>query len=355
MTTPTNPSLDPDALEQARQLIESARRPLLVCHISPDGDAIGSLTALGRALRQRGHDPILACADPIPHRFDYLAGSESVVSEIDGHFDAVNLFDAVNSFDAVISLDCSDTARIGHLAQLTGFRDVPLLNVDHHLTNLYFGDVNLVDQEASSTAEIVWRLLRRLNVSVDAEIATSLLTGLVTDTRGFRTSNVTPQVLETALQLMKAGASLAYVTRQALERRPVTAIRLWKEALSTVQIEEEHRIIWAAIPQAMRQKSGYAGNGNAGLTSFLISADAMDAAVIFVEREDGRIEIGFRATPGFDVAQVALQFGGGGHALAAGCNVPGPLEEARERVLSTLRTSLAQQRPSSSSSAPSSS
>jgi len=307
---------------------------LLICHLSPDGDAIGSLTALGRALRQRGHDPILACVDPIPYRFDYLAGSESVVSEVN------------ERFDAVISLDSSDTIRLGHFTQLAGFRDVPLLNIDHHLTNLYFGDVNLVDTDASSAAEVVWQLLRYLDIPPDAEIATSLLTGIVTDTRGFRTSNVTPQVMEIALQLMKAGASLTYITQHALERRPTAAILLWKEALASMQTEEENRIIWAQISQAMRRKSGYNGNGDAGLVSFLISADDMDAAAIFVEREDGQIEIGLRAMPGFDVAQVALQFGGGGHALAAGCNVPGPLDEARERILTALRASLTQQRQS---------
>ncbi len=313
--------------KQASQLIQSACCPLLICHIDPDGDAIGSLTGLGRALRQMGLEPIMACSDPVPARFNYIPGTEAVVQDVS------------DPFDLVISLDCSDLERLGHFTHTPTFGSTPLLNIDHHLTNLNFGDVNLVDPHASSTAEIVLRLLEYMAVPLDAELATGLLTGIVTDTRGFRTSNVTVQVMEAALRLMKAGASLPYITHHGLDRRPTTAILLWRAALSSLQIRD--RVVWTSISLAMRRAAGYAGNGDAGLVSFLISADDADIAVVFVEREDGRIEVGLRAVPGFDIARVALQFGGGGHALAAGCSLPGPLEEAQAQVLTALRADLA--------------
>ena len=310
-------------LKQASQLIQSAHCPLLICHVAPDGDAIGSLMGLGRALHQMGLDPILACADPIPARFNYIPDVEIVVQDVE------------DSFDLVISLDCSDLERIGRFTQMQAFDNTPMLNIDHHVTNLNFGDVNLVDARASSTAEVVLRLLEHMAVPLDAELATCLLTGIVTDTRGFRTSNVTTQVMEAALRLMKVGASLPHITQRGLDRRPTTAIRLWREALSSLQVKG--RVVWATISLAMRQAAGYVGNGDAGLVSFLVSADDADIAAIFIEREDGRVEVGFRAVPGFDVAQVALQFGGGGHALAAGCKLPGPLEDAQARVLAVLQ------------------
>lgn len=317
-------------LEQASELIQSADRPLLICHIAPDGDAIGSLTGLGRALQQIGLEPTMACSDPIPPRFNYIPGVETVVQDVRA------------AFDLCISLDCSDLRRLGRLSQVPTFESTPLLNIDHHITNLNFGTVNLVDPHASSSAEVVLRLLEYMAVPLDAELATCLLTGIVTDTRGFRTSNVTVQVIEAVLRLIKAGASLPYITHHGLNRRPTVAILLWRAAMALLQIED--RVIWTSIPLAIRRATGYAGDGDAGLANFLVSAEDADVAAVFVEREDGGIEVGLRAVPGFDVAQVALQLGGGGHALAAGCTLTGPLEDAQAQMLAALRADLARQR-----------
>jgi phosphoesterase RecJ-like protein len=277
-----------------------------------------------------GQEPIMACSDPFPPRFDYVPGVESVVQDVS------------DTFDLVISLDCSDLKRLGRFPHLPAFGSVPLLNIDHHLTNLNFGAVNLVDPHASSTAEIVLRLLDYMAVRLDADMATCLLTGIVTDTRGFRTSNVTVRVMDAVLRLMKAGASLPRITHHGLNRRPTVVILLWRAALALLHIED--RVIWTSIPLAMRRAVGHVGNGDAGLVNFLVSADDADVAVVFAEREDGRIEVGLRAVPGFDVARVALQLGGGGHALAAGCILPGPLEEAQARFLDALRADLSRQR-----------
>jgi len=317
-------------LLQARQLIQAAHRPLLICHVAPDGDAIGSLTGLGRALRQMGQESIMACPDSVPSRFNYIPGAEAVVQ------------DTSATFDLIISLDCSDLERLGHFTQMPAFGSTPLLNIDHHLTNLYFGAVNLVDPHASSTAEVVLRLLDHMALPLDAELATCLLTGIVTDTRGFRTSNVTIEVMEATLRLMKAGALLPDITQRGLDRRATAAIRLWGAALTQLQVAD--RVIWTSITPAMRHAAGYTGNGDAGLVSFLISANDADAAVVFVEREDGCIEVGLRALPGFDVGHVALVLGGGGHALAAGCTLPGPMAKAQAQTLVALQADLARQR-----------
>jgi phosphoesterase RecJ-like protein len=133
---------------------------------------------------------------------------------------------------------------------------------------------------------------------------------------------------------MRAGASLPYIMQYGLDRRPTAAILLWREALASLQIKE--RVGWASITVEMRRAAGYVGNGDAGLVSFLVSAEDADVAAVFVEREDGLVEVGLRAMPGFDVAQVALELGGGGHALAAGFTAPGPLENVQARVLAML-------------------
>jgi phosphoesterase RecJ-like protein len=217
-----------------------------------------------------------------------------------------------------------------------------LVNIDHHVTNVEFGDVNLVDPGASSTCEMLLRLLDQLDVPLDEVLATCLLVGIVADTRGFRTNNVTPQVMAAALRLMEAGASLPHVSQHSLDSRPMAVISLWGAALSCVRLAGG--IIWSRMPLAMRREIGYRGDGDAGLASFLLSADEADVSVVFVEQDSGRIEVGMRAVPGFSVAEFALRFGGGGHALAAGFDVPGPLDEAETRVLEALQVDLARQR-----------
>lgn len=318
------------ALERASRLIRAAHHPLLVCHVSPDGDAIGSLTGLGWALRQIGQQPILACSDPIPAPLGYIPGVEAIVQEVGA------------PFDLVVSVDCSDLTRLGRFTQLPDFSHCPLVNIDHHITNLDFGTVNLVDPQASSTAEIVLRLLDVMDIPLSVESASCLLAGVVSDTQGFRTGTTTVEVMEVALRLMKAGAPLPAIAHHALDRRSTAAILLWGAALA--QLHAEDRLLWTSISQAMRRTTGHTGNGDFKLANFLITADDVDAVAVFAEREDGRIEVSLRAAPGFDVTPVALQFGGGGHTLAAGCNLPGPLDEAQAQVLVALRAEIARQR-----------
>lgn len=317
-------------LERVSECIRSSNRPLLVCHIAPDGDAIGSMASLGQAIRQMGREPAMACADPVPLQFDFVPGAESIVQEVSA------------PFDLVISLDCSSLDRLGGFPQMPSFAGTPLVNIDHHVTNTHFGDVNLVDAQAASTAGIVLRLLEYMACPLDAQLATSLLTGIVADTRGFRTSNVTAEVLDEALRLVKAGASLPDLARRVLDRRPVSAIRLWGAALASMRVE--NRVIWTCIPRTVSHAANHADGGDAGLVNFLVGANDVDAAAVFVEQDGEKIDVGLRAAPGFDVAQVALQLGGGGHALAAGCTMSGPLEQARQQLLALLQADLARQR-----------
>jgi phosphoesterase RecJ-like protein len=318
------------SLQKASDLIASSEHPLLICHVAPDGDAIGSLLGLGQALLQIGKRPLLACADPIPTQYHFLTGTEKVLRESD------------ELFDLVITLDCSDLQRVGHFVQMPRFSVQPLLNIDHHVTNLNFGTVNIVSFEASSTAEIVLELLDYLQISVNTDLGISLLTGILTDTKGLRTSNVTVGVVEAVLRLMRTGASVPYIIHNTLDNRPTSAMKLWGLALAQLQLED--RVVWTSISQAMRETVRYTGNGDAGLANYLISAQDADAAVVFSELEDGHVEVSMRADPGFDVSQVALELGGGGHALASGCTIPSPLDAAQKQVLLLLKNSLERQR-----------
>jgi len=317
-------------LDQSRDLLLTCTRPLLIAHVEPDGDAVGSLLGLGWALRALGKSPLLACPDRLPRRFAFLPGFHDVTDDPQG------------SFDLCVALDCSDPERMGQIALRPDLQDVPLLNIDHHRTNPAFGTINLVDADAASTTQVLYDLICHLGVPLDERIATCLLTGLVTDTRGFRTANVTLAVMRIVVALMEAGAPLTEIARRGLDQQPLSVLRVWGAALAQAEVVDG--VVWTSLPLATQQAVGHNSSGSAGLSNTLISAEEAQVAVVFKERADGQVDVGLRAVPGFDVAGIAQALGGGGHALAAGCLVEGPLVEAQERVLSLVRTDLARQR-----------
>lgn len=303
-------------------LLQNAQRPLLVAHIAPDGDCIGSLLGLGWALKEHGKQPTLACADPLPESTSFLPGSAEVVSRCSG------------AEDLIISLDSSDVQRLGSLYDADLFRRLPVVNIDHHVTNTRFGAEQLIDPSATSTAQIVLALLRRLGWPVSPWAATCLLTGLVTDTRSFRTPNTDSKAMRAALDLMEAGAPLAEINQHLEHGLALGTIRLWGQVLSAVQFKDG--IIWAEVTQEMQRACSTRCADTSGLVSFIANAREAQIAFLLTEKADGRIEVGIRSVPGVDVSAAALALGGGGHRQAAGCTLPGPIVAARQAVLAQL-------------------
>jgi len=308
--------------QRIKELIQQARRVLACSHSRPDGDAISSLLAMGWALERLGKDYTLVSPHPVPSTFRFLPGWEKISQKLAG------------SYDLVIALDSGSLDRFERLCERVKRIKAPLLVIDHHITNAYFGTVNWVEPEASATTEMLFFLFQELGLQLDERAATYLLTGIVTDTLGFRTSNVTPRTVEVLRELMKAGASLSWISDQAFNRRPLSALRLWAAVLPGVQ-HQDH-IVWGEIPLAARKASGYPDGDDADLVELLATVEEAQVAVIFYEREDGKVKVSLRSRPGINVAEVAQQLGGGGHAQAAGAIVEGPLEAARQRVLALL-------------------
>jgi phosphoesterase RecJ-like protein len=314
---------------RALGLIARAERLLIVTHVSPDGDAIGSLLGLGRVLQQLGKSDIsLACDDGVPAKFNFLPGAAEITRTVSA------------PYDLVIAVDCSDRRRGGDVfGSVVSTHDgrPPVINIDHHITNTNFGDVNIVLTDTVSTTEVIVRLMKEWEVGLDSEIALCLLTGLVTDTLCFRTANVTPRVMEIAGELMQAGADLSYVTSHTVNRKSYDAIRYWGMLLQTARLDE--RVVTVHASAEDRRRIGYQANGDASVVSFLVTTWEADVAASFIETDNGRVEISFRAKPGFDVAGLALKLGGGGHPTAAGCTTDGPLEQVVDRVSTLLKDS----------------
>jgi phosphoesterase RecJ-like protein len=211
-----------------------------------------------------------------------------------------------------------------------------VINLDHHATNIMFGDVFLVDPQAVSATQVVFSWLDYMDVALNEDISAPLLTGLLTDTIGFRTNNCSTTTLEIAQQLMQAGASLPEITARALDSRSILQVNLWKHALPSVELHK-HGVIVAEVRQQDIKRAGLNELTDGGLVGFLNQVKEAVIAIVFKERNDGDVEISMRAKTGYDVSQIALELGGGGHKQAAGATIPGPVEEARKRVLPMLK------------------
>ena len=307
-------------IEVACKRLQVAQRILVVSHVRPDGDAIGSLIGMGLSLQTAGKEVQMVLADGVPASFRHLSGSEQVRNQAEG------------SFDLIAVLDCSDLKRVG--SALNGF-SVPDLNVDHHPTNLNFARINLVEEEAVATAEMLARYLPAFGFPITEQVASALLFGVITDTLGFRTNNMTPNALRVAADLMEAGGDLPALYYKGLLRRTYEAAQYWGAGLSGLQ--REGRMVWTTLTMADRRAVGYPGREDADLINVLASLEDVDVVIVFIEQPGDRIKVSWRSQPGFDVSQVALQFGGGGHKAASGAEIEGSLEEVQAQVLESTR------------------
>jgi phosphoesterase RecJ-like protein len=319
--------------ETIRKQFQAANRFLILSHIRPDGDAIGSLMGLGQALIQAGKDVRMVLADGVPQSFHFLPGSDQI------HRSTGSL----DRYDYVIVVDCSDLLRVGSLTNGKGLlgERVPDLNIDHHVTNLNYAKINLVVSDQPATAAIIASNLPFWGLSYNQSIATALLTGIVTDTIGFRTSNVTPLALRLAAMLMEHGADLPEIYMQALVSKTFEAAQYWGLGLGKLQRDEDLHLIWTTLSLTDRQEAQYPGNDDADLVNMLSTVDS-DVAVIFIEQKNGRVKVSWRSRSGYDVSKIGLQFGGGGHAAAAGAEISGTLETVQQQVLEATRSMLEQ-------------
>jgi phosphoesterase RecJ-like protein len=308
-------------IERLRGLLQRAQTIAIVGHARPDGDAVGSLLALTLGFRKSGKEVVPILVDGVPNRFLFLPGADAVVREIPP------------DIDLLIAVDCSDQERIGISPE--NMPREPDVNIDHHPTNTDFAAVNLVEPDAAATAQILYDLWSSLKLSMDEDIATNLLTGLVTDTIGFRTPNVTAKVLHVAAALIDAGAPLAEIYERSLHQRSYIEARYWGCGL--LRLEQADDLIWTSLTLEDRARVGYHGLDDADLINLLTTVAGAKVTLIFVEQPIGRVKVSWRSVKGLSVAGLAESFGGGGHDQASGAMIQGTLDTVRVQVLESTK------------------
>nr|HRJ41763.1 DHH family phosphoesterase [Caldilineaceae bacterium] len=277
-----------------RAAIQEAESILCVSHVSPDGDAVGSLLGMGWMLRHLGKAPTLALADKPAKDFDYIPGFDEIVGP-----PAVK-----DRYDLIICLDAGSQDRMGAIFRPEAHSAIPLIVIDHHITNTKFGSLNWVEPRCAAVCQMLVYLADALGVPLRGNLAVALLTGLVTDTLGFRTSNTDAHVLQAAMRLTDGGAHLHEIVVRTLQSRSYAGLRLWGSILSRASLTD--RVIWATISLEERKMAHATDSDGEGLAGFLLSARESDISATFTERRSDTstplIECSFRAKPGFDVS-----------------------------------------------------
>lgn len=305
----------------ARQFLENASSIVITTHARPDGDAVASLLAVLLSLSDIGKRASAVLLDEVPPKLRSLPGSEQIRTALpDGQY-------------LLIAVDCADVKRIS-LPENDKLETVDI-NIDHHPTNPNFGRINFIDPEAASTTQVLYDLMPELDLPITPDVATNLMAGLVTDTIGFRTESVGPEVFRMAAALLELGVPLAEIYEKSITQQSYASVRYWGCGLS--RLVREDAIVWTILYLEDRVSVGYPGNDDADLTNLITAIEGVDVSVIFVEQPDGKVKISFRSRENFNVAKLAQQFGGGGHAPAAGAMLDGDMDEIIEKVLAATR------------------
>jgi phosphoesterase RecJ-like protein len=307
-------------LTQVRLNIQQAERIAVLSHIRPDGDAVGSLLGFGLGLEQTGKIVQMVLADGLPESLRFLTGFDKITRQLN------------EAYDLLVVVDCSEFDRVGSVLP-AGI--IPDINIDHHITNTNFGKINLVEPEAAATAEIIAKYLPEFGLEWNQAVAEALLAGMIADTIGFRTNSVRSETLRQAADLMDRGADLPELYKKALNQRSLNALRYWGAGLSSLQ--REGTLVWTELTLKDRQQADYPGRDDADLINLLSAVKGVDIALVFVEQSGGSVKISWRAQNGYDVSQVAVNFGGGGHRGAAGAEVKGDLAGVKTQALEETR------------------
>jgi phosphoesterase RecJ-like protein len=317
-------------MNQIIQPLKDSSTVLLASHSNPDGDAIGSLVAMGLALEKLGKTVTMFNDSPMPAVYRFLPGIRRIR----------NVIEDVESYDTAVILDCGDIVRIGSQAEQV--KSIPVvINIDHHITNTGFGNVQLIDTAACATAELVYRLIQSLAIPIDIDMATLLYTAIFTDTGSFRFSSTNREAFTICNQMVSMGVDPYHVAQNVYGTYSLGRIKLLNLALDSIEIAADGKVSIMTVSREMLAKTATQPEDADGLINYAKRIeDVRLAALIHEDNGTGtagngtpRYHVSLRSDGTIDVAAIAAEFGGGGHASAAGFNATRPLAEIKAEII----------------------
>ena len=315
------------AHERFKAFIEAHGEFLILSHVDPDADAIGSCLALARVIRGLGKSPTVVNDSPLPESLAFLPDSNTVLRPADV---------AGRRFDAVFVLDCSSLDRVGAEAARLVAPGVPVANVDHHAANDGFGDPRLVNVEASATAELIHEILESCGLPIDADTAECLYAGVASDTGAFRHPNTTPRALHLAARLVERGARPALTAEALYGRKSEASLKILGMALTSLESRSGGQVAVITLSRDMFERARAKSEDADGIVQFAKALAGTRVGLLVQEVAPGDIRLSFRSDGSVDVNAVAARFGGGGHKQAAGARVKGDLRAIHDQALQVL-------------------
>jgi phosphoesterase RecJ-like protein len=317
--------------EQATHLLGEAQTIAVIGHIRPDGDDIGSICGMGLALREMGKAVTMVVDEGTPRHLDFIPGGDDVLPVLEDPL----------HFDLVVTVDSSDVERLGEAGQKLLALGKPVIVIDHHATNTLFGTAHIVESDFVSASEAVMAWLEYMQHPISVEVATALLTGIVTDTQAFRVGPVTADTFGKVQRLMEQGVDLKRIMQKTMNRRPAGTMPIEGRVMSRVKIEDG--VAWTTVSQQDLKALGFPDEVHLELSSEMVKDESAYVSAQFTETETGDVRCSFRSKPGYDVGSVALALGGGGHTQASGCTLYSiSVDDAIKKVVPLLKQAVQQ-------------
>ncbi len=326
--TAKNPEIP--MISKIRTAIENAKTIGLISHKSPDGDSLGSVAGLGQALLDMGKSVTLFINDKIPEKYEFLREDNPYVLYKKG---------MGQDLDLLFVLDCGQASRLDYSEEI--LREAgTVINIDHHMKNPDFGHINWVDTEISSTCEMVYDLIKKLDLPVNYPGATALYTGIVTDTGSFMYDNTAPKTLQTAAELLALGVDKNRIYQEVFQSRNIQEVKLLGEVLKDLDPLCDGRVTLTTLSQKVLKDYGLDIQGLDELIDFTRDIRGVEISVVLKETESGATKIGLRSKGTYPVDALARSFGGGGHENAAGATVKTSLQETKTAIIKALEERL---------------
>jgi phosphoesterase RecJ-like protein len=305
-----------------------SKHVLLATHINPDGDALGSLIAMGLTVAALNKDVTLYNENPLPAVYRFLPSINRIVHHTNG----------LDDYDTAVILDCGNLERIGRLH--SEMARVPvIINIDHHVTNTGFGDLKLIDTSASATAEIIYRLIHKMGVPISRDMATSIYTGILTDTGSFRFSNTSRAAFDICAEMMGLGVDPHDVAQHVYGTYSLGRIKLLNLAIDSIEISKNGKLSLMTLFQNMLDETGTQPEDIDGFIHYAKRIEDVKVAVLIRERSipkgglpGSRYHVSLRSDGTTDVSAIAASFGGGGHFSAAGFNIDSKLADLKKQI-----------------------
>ncbi len=297
----------------------------IASHVQPDGDNLGSILALGIALKSINKKVYILKTDKIPSDYLFLPLVESIQT-----------FSEMEKIDLFISLDVSDKNRLGKNAYLID-KAITSINIDHHISNNNFCDINIVDSGASATGELVYRIIKKMNIVIDKNIATCIYTAISSDTGSFMYDNTSYKTHEIISELIKIGIDKSNININLYQNRSIERTMLFINAIGTIEFYFDNKVALVKVTQKMLEDSAANMDDTEGIVSFIREIASVEVAILIKEFNDKEMKVSMRSKRTVDVATICANLGGGGHVRAAGVTIYSSIEHAKELILNEVK------------------